>query len=66
MKSIIIFFYQYVTSDDVIFWIYGQGDHKGSPIRTNQFLRWISQQIRRQTLHIGSKYIDGNFPIYPV
>jgi hypothetical protein len=25
-------FYQYVTSDDVIFWIYGQGDHKGSPL----------------------------------
>ena len=28
-------FYQYVTSDDVIFWIYGQGDHKGSPLRIN-------------------------------
>ena len=46
MKSIIIFFSQYVTSDDVILGICGQGDHKGSPLRTNQFLRWISQQIR--------------------
>ncbi len=33
MKSIIIFFYQYVTSDDVIVGICGLGDHKGSPLR---------------------------------
>lgn len=34
---------------DVVLWclfIYGQGDHKGSPLRTNQFLRWISRQLR--------------------
>ena len=44
MKSIIIFFYQYVTSDDVIVGICGLGDHKGSPLRINT-IRCISPQL---------------------
>jgi len=44
MKSIIIFFYQYVTSDNVIVGICGLGDHKESPLRTNP-IRCISWQL---------------------
>ena len=41
MKSIIIFFYQYVTSDDVIVGIYGQGDHKGSTLRVKSHQKYF-------------------------
>ena len=41
MKSIIIFFYQYVTSDDVIVGICGLGDHKGSPLRIKSHQMYI-------------------------
>ena len=71
MKSIIIFFYQYVTSDDVIVGICGLGDHKGSPLRIKSHRMYIvtimhSALIMTRTsvrLYVVQSHISSDKPI---